>query len=164
MSSSFNPQNRLKLKAVFRTAHGDPCEKPEAAPDEALTESEKLVPMSFRVTEDERVQIRKDAGKLAVSTYIRQKLVGDKTAERKPQHTQKQRQPAIDHKTLAQLLGLLGHSELATSLIALALAAQSGSLPVTPELSEKLHTACDDVHTMRVQLITALNVKAESGQ
>lgn len=130
-------------------------------PTEKTDKPEKLVPMSFRVTEGERIQIRKDAGNLAVSSYIRQTLVGAKAIERKPVHTYKQHQPGMDHKTLAKLLGMLGQSELATSLIALALAAQSGSLPVTPEVEEKLYTACDEVCEMRLALVTALNVKPE---
>jgi hypothetical protein len=159
MNSFPSSQTQLNLTTTFSAAKGTSSNQPKPQP----SEPEKLVPMSFRVTEDEREQIRQDAGQLAVSSYIRHKLVGEKTAERKPQHTQKQQQPAIDHTTLAQLLGLLGQSELATSLIALALAAQSGSLPVTPDLTDKLNTACDTVQDMRVLLITALNVKAERG-
>lgn len=56
---------------------------------------------------------------------------------------------------------MLGQSELATSLIALAIAAQSVSLPVTPEVEEKLHTACNEVRDMRLALVTTLNVKPE---
>lgn len=48
-----------------------------------------------------------------------------------------QRQPAINDETLARWLGTLGQSELATSMIAIALAAQSGAMPVTPELTDK---------------------------
>ena len=153
MSNPLSIQTDINLQAAFTSNTAQPVK------DE---KKEKLVPMSFRVTKDERIQIRKDAGSLAVSSYIRQTLVGDKAVARKSHYTEKQRQPGIDHKILAQWLGMLGQSELATSLIALALAAQSGSLPVTPEVEEKLSTACDDVRNMRVALITALNVKPEN--
>jgi hypothetical protein len=159
--SGATQQTRLNLTANFSAANRALEQKAKPRTD---SEPEKLVPMSFRVTEDEREQIRQDAGQVAVSSYIRNKLVGNKTLERKPQYTQKQTQPAIDHKTLAQLMGLLGQSELATSLIALALAAQSGAMPVTPELTDKLTTACDAVQDMRVLLITALNIKVEPGR
>ncbi|MEB3245100.1 MAG: hypothetical protein VKJ06_03840 [Vampirovibrionales bacterium] len=161
MNSPSSSQTRMNLTATFNTVSQPANKSSKPQPD---NEPEKLVPMSFRVTEDEREQIRIDAGQVAVSSYIRHKLVGDKTLERKPQYTQKQTQPAIDHKTLAQLMGLLGQSELATSLIALALAAQSGTMPVTPELTDKLHTACDAVQDMRVMLIIALNIKVEPGR
>ena len=49
------------------------------------------------------------------------------------------------------------------AMMALALAVQSGALPVTPELSEKLNAACDDIHSMRTTLIAALEIKPESG-
>ena len=152
MSNPLSIQTDINLQAAFTSSTAQPVK------DE---KKEKLVPMSFRVTEGERIQIRQDAGNLAVSSYIRKTLVGAKAIERKPVHTYKQHQPGIDHKTLAQMLGMLGQSELATSLIALALAAQSGSLPVTQEVEEKLSSACDDVRDMWVALITALNVKLE---
>lgn len=150
-ASSKKPATPLQATFAFNVSSEEATTSPP----------EKLVPMSFRVTEEEREQIRKDAGTLAVSTYIRQKLVGEKALQRKPIHTHKQQQPGIDHKTLAQMLGMLGQSELATSLIALALAAQSGALPVTPEVSERLQMACDEVQDIRILLIRALNVKPE---
>ena len=83
-------------------------------------------------------------------------------APRQPRYLRKQRRPTIDEEILAQWLGLLGQSELATSMIAIALAAQSGALPVTPELSDKLNAACDDIRDMRIALIVALGVKPET--
>lgn len=121
-------------------------------------------PFSIRFTWEERERLDRDAGKIALSAYVRHKLFDGETVSRKPQYTQKQRQPGMDHATLARLLGMLGKSELGTSMIALALAAQSGSLPVSEELTEKLDTACDDIHAMRMALIMALNVKPEAGR
>lgn len=125
---------------------------------------QKLFPVSFRVTEEEYARLKKDAGILALSAYIRKTLLGNSVEKRKSRYLRKQHKPNLDHKTLAQLLGMLGHSELATSLLALSLAAQSGSLPVTPELTDELHAACDDIHEMRVALITALKIKPGDGR
>ena len=119
---------------------------------------------SIRFTDEERARLNRDAGKLALSAYIRQKLFGDAASKRKQQSQRRQRRPTIDHQTLAQLLGMLGQSELATSIIAIAMAAQSGALPVTPELSEKLDAACDDIAEMRTALIVALRIKPEDSQ
>ena len=118
-------------------------------------------PLSIRLTEDERARLHRDADELSLSAYIRQKLFGDTAAPRKPRYRRKQRRPAMDSKTVARLLGTLGQSELAASILAIALAARSGALPVTPELSAKLGAACDDIREMRVTLISALRVGPE---
>lgn len=118
-------------------------------------------PLSIRVTEEERARLSRDAGKLSLSAFIRQKLFGDTAAPRKPRYRRKQRHPTMDSQTVAQLLGTFGQSELGRSMIALALAAQSGALPVTPELTEKLEGACEDIRNIRIALIGALNVKPE---
>ena len=121
-------------------------------------------PFSIRFTEEERARLSRDAGKLALGTYIRQKLLGGDAVERKPQYRRRRRHPAMDREILARLLATLGQSELATSMIAIALAAQSGAMPVTPKLSEKLDAACDDIRAMRIDLIEGLGIKPEGGQ
>ena len=120
-------------------------------------------PFSIRFTDEERARLNRAAGKLSLSAYIRQRLFGEAAAARKPGYRRKQRRPAMDQQTLARLLAALGHSELARSMIALAMAAQSGALPVAPDLSQKLDAACDDIRDMRTALIVALNIKPESG-
>ena len=117
--------------------------------------------VSIRFTHDERKQLNRDAGKLSLSAYIRQKLLGDTVKKRKPQYMRKSRQPKPDYVELARILGQLGQSELATSMLVLALAAQSGALPVTPELEEKLDKACDDIHGMSIALISSLRIKPQ---
>ena len=118
-------------------------------------------PFSIRFTDMERARLEREAGKMALSAYIRQKLLGPDAADRKPQSRRKQRRPKMSYETVARLLGTLGQSELGRSMIAIALAAQSGALPVTPELSEKLDAACDDIAEMRTTLIAALGIKPE---
>ena len=121
-------------------------------------------PFSIRFTEEERARLNRDAGKLSLSAYIRQRLFGDAAPRRKPRYRRKQRKPGLDAKTVAQLLGTLGGSDLGRSMLALALAAESGALPVTPELSEKLDAACDDIREMRVTLVVALGIKPENAE
>ena len=121
-------------------------------------------PFSIRFTEEERARLNRDAGKLSLSAYIRQRLFGNAVTRRKRRYRRKQKLPPLDRQIIARLLGTFGQSELATSMIAIALAAQSGALPVTPELSEKLDAACDDIREMRIALIVALGVKPESSE
>ncbi|MEM7224445.1 MAG: hypothetical protein AAF495_15800 [Pseudomonadota bacterium] len=118
-------------------------------------------PVSIRFSDEERAQLRRDAGKASLSAYIRHRIFGDAVTPRKRQYLRKRRQTTLDHESLARLLGVLGQSELATSMLALAMAARSGALPVTPELSEKLDQACDEIGDMRRALIVALNLKPE---
>ncbi len=117
--------------------------------------------VTIRFKHDEYQRLEQDRGKLSLSAYIRQKLFGDTAAFRKRQYQKINPRPDMDAQTLARLLGTFGQSELATSLLALALAAQTGDLDVTPEVSNKLERACDDIHDMRECLILALNVKPE---
>jgi len=117
--------------------------------------------VSVRFTDEERRCLKRDAGKLSLSAYIRQKLLGKSAIPRKAQYERKQRQPKPNYVELAKVLGSLGQSELATSMLVLAIAAKSGALPVTPELSDKLDKACGDIYEMRFALIAALKVKTQ---
>ena len=123
----------------------------------------RTTPMTIRVTDEEKAMLKKKAGPIALSTYAREQLLGDEAHTRPKQYRKKQQRPTLDHQTIAQFIGLLGQSELATSLLSLMLAAQSGDLSLPPDVSDQLQTACDDIHEMRCTLITALNIKAEDG-
>jgi len=119
-------------------------------------------PFSLGLYDEERAQIERDAGKLPLGVYIRGKLLENSAPIKRPRTPRKAHKPTLDHVALAQLLGTFGQSEVFRSLLALSLAAQSGSLPVDEELTDKLHTACDDVRDMRCVLIAALGLKVES--
>ncbi|MBX2835092.1 MAG: hypothetical protein KTR28_09000 [Micavibrio sp.] len=117
--------------------------------------------VTIRFKEDEYQRLEQDRGKLSISAYIRQKLFGDGSAPRKRQYRKTKSRPDMDAQMIAKLLGTFGQSELATSMLALALAAQTGDLDVTPDVSDKLEQACDDIHNMRTALILALGVKPQ---
>ena len=121
----------------------------------------RVPPISVRVTEEEKALLQEMAGAMAVSAFIRQTLLGDEVAKRPKRYTKKQRQPHIDHTEIARLLGMFGQSELGRSMLALSLAAQMGDLDVTPEVSDKLEQACDDIHEIKVALIMALGIKPQ---
>ncbi len=118
-------------------------------------------PLSLRLSDEERAQLLQDAGSLAINAYIRKKLFGD-DAKLPRLNRRVNRRPSMDHKQIAKLLGMLGQSELGPSLIAIAMAAETGSLPVSPELTNELYQACDDVRVMRSTLISALGIKSEN--
>jgi hypothetical protein len=118
--------------------------------------SKAAPPFSLRLTPEERAQLDRDAGSVPLGAYIRSRLIDGGGSPRRAV-----RKPAPDQAGLARVLAELGRSRLASNLNQLAKAANSGSLPVTPELEAELAAACADIGAMRAALITALGLKAE---
>lgn len=120
--------------------------------------------VAFRVSHDERTELEREASKkqLKLSAFVRFRLFGDGVKKRKRQYEHRSHKPNLHHREIARLLSLLGQSETAPALIALADAAKSGSLPVTPHLCDRLEKACEDVDWIKTRLIIALGIKAES--
>jgi hypothetical protein len=83
------------------------------------------------------------------------------TATRTPRRT-RGKHPVKDHEALGRLLAELGRSRIANNLNQLARAANSGSLPVTPEVEADLIEACEEVAALRGELIKALGLPAPS--
>ena len=125
-----------------------------ASPESA--KPKKLKPLSIRLTETERRHLREMAGSDSLSGYVRSVLFDDHLTDR-----QRKRKPTKDRATLAQILGLLGKSEIAASMRSLASAAEAGALPVTDDLVQSLRDACDEIRLIRRSLIEALGIKVE---
>ena len=126
--------------------------------------SKRTVPLSIRVTEEEKAWLQEMAGTLAISGYIRQCLFRDTAAKRPARHQKKQRQPSMDAQEVGRLLGMFGRSELARSMLALSLAAEQGNLHVTPEVEERIEIACEEINTIKLALIFALGVKPQEAR
>lgn len=115
-----------------------------------------MPPFSLRLTFAERAKLERDAAGMSQGAYIRSRLLDPETvAPRK-----RGKFPVKDHQALAQLLGLLGQSRLANNVNQLAKAANTGSLPVTPDTEAALLTAVAEVSHMRQLLIQALDLDA----
>jgi hypothetical protein len=114
-------------------------------------------PFSLRLSAQERARLEADAGGLPLGEYIRRRVFADGATPRR-----RTRRPIADHESLARVLAELGRARLASNLNQIAKSANSGSLPVTPELSAEINAACADVRAMRDDLITALGLKAET--
>lgn len=151
MSHSF----QLNLYQDFTTAStGKPvCQK-----------KSKTMPVSIRITEEEKSALQAMAGTMAMAQYIRNCLFENKAAVRPKHYHVKPRSPSIDSTELARLLSMFGQSELTTAMLALSLAATQGNIDVTPEIEEKIECACDDIHTIKLALILALGVKPQGDQ
>jgi len=113
-------------------------------------------PFSLRLTWEERDRLKAAAGRQPLGAYIRSVLLGDGAAPRKARSTT----PVADHQALGKLLGELGKSRLSSNLNQLARAANSGSLPVTPDTEAALREACRNIERMRRELVAALGLKA----
>jgi hypothetical protein len=118
-------------------------------------------PFSIRLTEEERARLRHEAGDLAMSAYIRQKLLGDAVTPRRAHQLRRRPAPSVDQALLGQALGTLGQSRIASNLNQIAKAANSGALPVSPELKDELNAACEAVRAMRAALMAAMGVRAQ---
>lgn len=120
--------------------------------------SKPLLPVSLRVTPEEKSLLQDAAGKQSVSSYIRDRVFGDDTADL-PRRRKRQRQAEPDVTLIAKLLGMLGQDDMTQALFVLLLAAKAGELEAMPDASDKLDTACNHIADMREMLILALNVK-----
>lgn len=122
------------------------------------------LPISLRVTAQEKARLEQMAGPMSVAAYIRGRLFGDEAAAARPaRHREKQRQPIPSHVEVARLLGMFGNSELATAMLALSLAAQAGELEASPEVEGRITRACEEIHDIRLLLIRMLGVKPQGG-
>lgn len=117
-------------------------------------DQQQISPYSMRFTKEEREQLDKAAAGLSLSAFIRMRLLGDNVAPRKTRN----KFPVKDHKILAQILGLLGKSRLASNFNQIAKSVHTGSLPVTPETEDELVKASKAVLDMRDLLLKALGL------
>jgi len=125
-----------------------------------IAKPKRPVPLSIRLTPEERAQLDKDAADMSCGAYIRARLFDGTKSGPKIKRRTRGLHPIKDRKALAQLLGLLGKSELSTHLGELAEAARSGSLVMSPQAEKTLTKACKQIEDMRTDLIRALGLSA----
>ena len=87
-------------------------------------------------------------------------IVAGKSPMPRPPPRTRGKAPVRDHILLSQLMALLGQSRLSSNVNQLAKAANSGSLPVTPETESDLRHACRDIAEIRRMLMQALGLDA----
>jgi len=114
-------------------------------------------PFSLRLTFEERAALEHAAGNFPLGTYIKLKAFDGRPLQLQGQGM---RRPVKDPEALAQVLALLGRARLANNLNQLAHAANTGSLPVTPETLAAIQEACAEVAAMRRALLQALGQRS----
>lgn len=115
----------------------------------------KTRPFAIRLTEDERFELERRAGELALGTYIKGILFQDMAARR----GRGARKPVKDHTALAQVLACLGSSRLPESLDRRSKAAESGVLEWDDDAPNTIKHACKDIAVMRLLLMKALGFR-----
>ena len=122
-----------------------------------MAEQERKYPthLTLRLTDEEWAVLEKAAAGLTVSAHVRERLFGEAVAQRRTRG----KAPVKDHESLGQVLALLGKSRLASNVNQLAKAANTGSLPVTPETEAEIVQASDSILTMEDHLLHALGVR-----
>lgn len=122
-----------------------------------MAEQERKYPthLTLRLTDEEWAVLEKAAAGLTVSAHVRERLFGEAVAQRRTRG----KAPVKDHESLGQVLALLGKSRLASNVNQLAKAANTGSLPVTPETEAEIVQASDSILTMKDHLLHALGVR-----
>ncbi len=116
----------------------------EAAPGK--TKRDTPPPFSLRLSPVERERLEAEAGNQPLGTYIRDRLLGPKAEKRRRSH-----RPRVNQALLAQVPGRLGETRLA---------ANTGTLDLSPEVIDDLDAACRDIQAMRETLIAVLGLKA----
>lgn len=119
--------------------------------------AKRLAPFSLRLSDDERARLVAEAAGAPLGAYIKAKLLGDTP----PLRMRRTGLAVEDRSALAQALGLLGQSRLASNLNQLAHAANVGALGVTPDVEDELRAAAAEVRILRDLLLTALGMKQE---
>lgn len=116
----------------------------------------KTKSLSIRLTDDERARLERAAGGKPLSTYIRDKLLEDHVSDRKVA-----RRPRGDYTLLAQILAMLGSSDLPANMREISNSARIGALAETPDVIRDINAACLAIQKMRYDLIKALGLKPE---
>lgn len=117
----------------------------------------KSKPFALRLSAVERLELERQAGSMPLGTYIKSRLLDSNTAPVK-----RTRRPVADQASLAQLLGIIGQSNVGVRLNALSEAVENGSLVTDEETCKAIQAACDEVHIMHCLLMTALGFEVSS--
>lgn len=112
-------------------------------------------PVTVRLKPEERERLEQAADDLSLSAYIRLCLFGDDA----PAHRTRGKRPVKDYQALAQLMGMLGRSNLPNNINQLAKAANQGDVLLPDDAHHDLKTAALEIAAIRLLLIKALGLK-----
>lgn len=118
--------------------------------------AKRLPPLSLRLSESERAELRHLAGNRPLGSYIKGRLFQGDNSGAQP----RPRQPAShDRKLLAELLRALAQADVIRTVGDIRRACQDESLVLSDEAELAVHQACTDISEMRKNLVVALGLK-----
>ena len=115
-----------------------------------------MSPVTLRLTAEERAKLQELADGVTLSAYIRACLFEKEERRRK----RRPRNVVADKKALAEALGLLGQSRMASNLNQLAHQANLGVLEVDAQTKTQIDQAFIYITDMRALLVQALKFGA----
>lgn len=110
--------------------------------------AKRLPPFSLRLSAEERARLDSMANGEPLGAFIKTRLLESPPQRGTP-------------FALAQLLGLMGRSDIAASMRALAQAAERDLLDFDPEARTTIHDACANIALIKSMLMRALHVKED---
>jgi len=111
----------------------------------------KAKPFCIRLTDDERAELEKQAGKLPLGTFARKQLLGSKAVPRK-KHS-RVRHPKVSDKNLALVMALFGDQRISSNLNQLARHANMGTMDFDDYTLEQIQEACAAMIAVRNYLL-----------
>ncbi len=117
-------------------------------------------PISIRLSDEERARLEQAAAGLSLSAYIRVRLFADDGGGGRGagRVRRRVRAPVKDEKALAQVLSLLGRSDMFAVLTHIVAALDKGDVALSPATERDLREACVALVSMRKELIKALGL------
>ncbi len=119
----------------------------------------KTRPVSVRLTEQERALLERVAAKQSLSSFMRQCALMQ--AGQAPKPRKEQQRPTEQKVQLAQILALLGASDIFRSMSTFAKLSEQGALPLSEETESQIQQACSNIKQIKTLLMRALRVKED---
>ena len=147
---TIDPDTRtLSLTSEFRANATPSKRKGKASPR-----------LSFRLSDEELAELKAKAGKLSISAYVRKRLFGNHGTR----PSVRQSNSTGNSRALAQVLALLGKSDVYRNLNMIAAEARAGSLLLDEQTMKQIDEACRAVSRMRNELVAALDLREGRNQ
>ncbi|MBL1420876.1 MAG: hypothetical protein COC24_010245 [Alphaproteobacteria bacterium] len=112
-------------------------------------------PFSLRLTFEERAILKRNAGSMTLSAYIKSQIFPDNAAKYKKNSYA----PKTSAKRLSQLLAKLGSSNITNNINVIASEINSGTLLFDEDIKSNINQACIDIQDMRILLMQGLGMK-----